>query len=207
MAAIWFYVDRDQRRGPVTLEELFSALHAVPDPSGVRVWREGLPDWQEAGSVPDLSARLPPSRRSFQPASAASMSVPFEDAEAIARLYRRLVLLVGLQIVLGFFQLPGQMSHFAGSSALALVSSLALIVLFVGTAVTTYKLTAHLGESLPILWAVAMFIPCLNIIVLLVISSKAQGWCRRYGIKVGFFGPTQESIEELRRRVVSSHFE
>jgi hypothetical protein len=52
-----------------------------------------------------------------------------------------------------------------------------------------------------------MFLPCINIIGLLVLSSKAQAWCRQYGIKVGFFGPTKESIEELRRRGLTSDFQ
>jgi hypothetical protein len=52
-----------------------------------------------------------------------------------------------------------------------------------------------------------MFLPCINILTLLVLSSKAQSWCRRYGIRVGFLGPTKESIEELRRRVMTSPFE
>jgi hypothetical protein len=82
-----------------------------------------------------------------------------------------------------------------------------LLVLLVVIAVTAYKLTRHLGEGLPVLWAIAMFLPCINIIGLLVLSSKAQAWCRQYGIKVGFFGPTKESIEELRRRGVTSDFQ
>jgi hypothetical protein len=52
-----------------------------------------------------------------------------------------------------------------------------------------------------------MFLPCVSIIVLLVLSSKAQSWCKRYGVKVGLLGPTQESIEELRRRLMTSHFD
>jgi hypothetical protein len=52
-----------------------------------------------------------------------------------------------------------------------------------------------------------MFLPCINILVLLVLSSKAQAWCQRYGLRVGFLGPTKESIEELRRRLMTSSFE
>ena len=207
MTAMWFYLDGEQHRGPVTIEELVGVLLADPDPRNARVWREGLSDWQAAGSVPEISDKLPPSEPSIQRSNDANRPVPFAEAEAIAQLYRRLVLLVGLQILLSLFQLPGKISPPLGSGTLALAVSFALIGLLVAIVVTAYKLTRHLGESLPILWAIAMFIPCLNLIGLLVISSKAQAWCRRYGIKVGFFGPTKASIEELRRGGITSDFE
>ncbi len=40
-----------------------------------------------------------------------------------------------------------------------------------------------------------------------MLSSKAQAWCKQYGLKVGLLGPTTESIEDLRRRLMSSNFE
>ena len=60
---------------------------------------------------------------------------------------------------------------------------------------------------MPVLWAIAMFLPCINVISLLVLSAKAQAWCKQHGVKVGFFGPTKESIEELRWRLLTSPFE
>jgi hypothetical protein len=77
-----------------------------------------------------------------------------------------------------------------------------LLVVLVAIAVTAYQLTLLMVEGSPVLWAIAMFLPCLNVLMLLVLSSKAQDWCRRYGVKVGFLGPTQESIEELRRKAL-----
>jgi hypothetical protein len=138
----------------------------------------------------------------------ANLAVPLDTAEAIAKLYRRLVLLVGLQILLGFFaQTLPAMGNSAVTGLLAIVVLIALLCTLAMLAVTAYKLTEHLGAGTPILWAIAMFLPCINIITLLVLSSKAQTWCRQYGIKVGFLGPTTESIEEVRRRAVTSKFE
>ena len=48
--------------------------------------------------------------------------------------------------------------------ALAGVKSLFLLVTVVASAVTAYRLTRHLGSSAPILWAILMFIPCVNIL-------------------------------------------
>lgn len=205
MAAVWFYLDGEERRGPIAVDELVRALLTHPRPWDVPVWREGMSDWQYAGSVPEVRENLPP-RPPVQSGNE-SGSKPFEDAEEIAKYYRFLVLLVGFQLLLGFFQLPGRMSPSSGFGALALVVSLGLLGLLAAISFTAYQLTRLLGEGLPILWAIAMFIPCINILGLLLISNKAQIWCRRYGIKVGFFGPTKESIEELRRRGIASRFD
>lgn len=209
MDATWFYLDGEQRRGPVTLEELLRALHASRDPHRVSVWREGLPDWQDAGSLPEISGKLPPPKPLLRPREDLSRAVPFDDAEAIARLYRRLVLLVGAQILLGLLmQLLARVT--APSMATGLLGLAALPVLLgilIAMVVTGYKLSSLLGSALPYLWAIGMFVPCINIIVLLALSSQAQTWCRQYGIKVGFFGPTKESIEEVRRRMLTSDFD
>lgn len=130
-----------------------------------------------------------------------------DDAEVIAHLYRRLVLLVGLQIFLSFARLPAVLASAPVAMAWLLLSLLGLLGVTAALVVTAYKLADHLKAGPPILWAIAMFLPCISIIALLALSSQAQSWCRRYGIKVGLLGPTKESIEELRRRVMSSTFE
>lgn len=200
METQWFYGAGGQQRGPVPLEELIRALLAGPGPRGVPVWHEGMTGWQAAGSIPEIREWLPP--------PVPSSPVPLADAEAIAKLYRRLVLLIGLQILLGFVQVP--MSETVPSPAVSFLAVAVFLVLLgvVGaTVVTTYKLAGHLGGGAPLAWAIAMFLPCINIIVLLVLSSKAQAWCQRYGIKVGLLGPTKQSIEELRQRILTSPFD
>lgn len=207
METSWFYFDNGQRLGPVTLEELVRTLSAIPEPRSLLVWREGLAEWQEAGSLPELAGRLPPPATSAAPGSRPTQAIPFEDAEELARLYRRLVLLVGLQILGSFFLVPSQLEPAQPPSALAVLVNLALLVVVALTVVTAYKLTQTMRSGPPLLWAIAMLFPCINIISLLVLSSKAQTWCRRYGIKVGLLGPTKESIEEVRRLAMTRHFD
>ena len=67
-------------------------------------------------------------------------------------------------------------------------------------AIATYQLMREFGSPVPWLWALAVFVPCVSIIVLLVISSRCQAWCKERGIKVGLLGPTKESIEQLKRQ-------
>ena len=201
METPWFYMEGTERRGPMDFETLVNALRMAPAPHLVAVWREGMGEWRAAGSVPEISQRLPPAPpvQGIGPWPA-----PLDDAEAIAKLYRRLVLLVGAQLLVGFFY---QMQPGPEASILAVILSLVVLGLSVALVVTSYRLARYLGAGAPVLWGVAMFIPCVNILVLLVLSSKAQAWCQRYGIKVGFLGPTKESIEEVRRRGATSAFD
>lgn len=132
-----------------------------------------------------------------------------QNAEVIARLYRRLVILVGLQLVSALTVQALAAAPFAGSFLVAVVADLLVFGTLIALPVTAYQLTSQMkeGSRSPILWAVMMLLPCVNILSLLILSSRAQAWCRLYGIKVGFFGPTRESIEDLRRRIVTSHFD
>jgi hypothetical protein len=131
-----------------------------------------------------------------------------QNAETIARLYRRLVLVVGLQLLAAFGRLP-LIALAPQSLALPILGLVLLVALAcaLALAVTAYKLSEEMGLGVPLLWAIAMFFPCINILTLLVMSSKAQAWCRQYGIKVGLLGPTPESIEDLRRRMMTSQFD
>jgi hypothetical protein len=204
---MWFYLVEGARQGPVVFEHLVSAILAAPDPAAVLVWREGLANWLPAGAVPELAAKLPPA---IPPATPPPVPMPqaarpiltfgapavAEDAdpvliEGVARHYRRLVLLVGGQILLGFaLQAPAV----AGTSDVVVLFAWGVLLLALATTiimiVTVHRLMSLLDDGVPALWAVAMLVPIINILILLVISSKAQKWCKRHGIPVGFFGPT-----------------
>jgi len=54
----WFYVDQGQQRGPVATEELASWIQTARLPRDVQVWREGLPQWTAAETVPEITAQL-----------------------------------------------------------------------------------------------------------------------------------------------------
>jgi hypothetical protein len=119
---------------------------------------------------------------------------------AVALLYRRLVILVGSQWGVGVVEqlvaagLPPNLEPVVGLAALA-----CQIVLAVYLVMTAYRLMKHLGSRNVGAWAVLMFVPCVNILALLAISSRAQAWCKSRGIKVGILGPTQESLDRLGR--------
>lgn len=194
----WYYLDGEARRGPFSTNDLIAALVATPEPRLVKVWREGLQDWQRAGAQPELSAKLPP-RVSGVPQPPILPSGALGDAHAVARLYRRLVLLVGVQLLLGMIiNVADQPNPSDLGILLALASFACAVGVVIWLIVTAYQLMKHVDSKTPALWALSMLVPLVNILFLLAISSKAQAWCKQRGIKVGFFGPTKESLDRLR---------
>ncbi|MGA2442608.1 MAG: RDD family protein, partial [Tepidisphaeraceae bacterium] len=55
----WFYAQNGRQAGPVTLEALISMLQAGHVLPGDLVWREGMPDWQPAATMPELAPSIP----------------------------------------------------------------------------------------------------------------------------------------------------
>jgi hypothetical protein len=54
----WFYVEGDERKGPVSLGKLVDLLNRTTEPENTFVWKEGLTKWVEAGSMAQLSPLL-----------------------------------------------------------------------------------------------------------------------------------------------------
>ena len=54
----WFYAYNNRQNGPVTGEALTSMLRQGHIQPGDLVWREGMANWQPAGTIPELSAGI-----------------------------------------------------------------------------------------------------------------------------------------------------
>ncbi|HEY2294947.1 MAG TPA: hypothetical protein VGM86_29945 [Thermoanaerobaculia bacterium] len=202
-------------------EEISAPVATCPNPSCGKPIPRGHPySWcAECGQeLPaEIQARLPRLRENEARAATARAALtrgkPYvaDEAEAIAKLYRRLVLLVGSQLLLAFLVqvmpviIPREVAGVV--VFVVLLAGLAILVASILMVVTAYRLAGRLQSGPPILWAVAMFLPCISILTLLALSASATSWCRQHGIKVGFFGPTRESIEEIRRSSVTSAFD
>ena len=115
---------------------------------------------------------------------------PDEEEEFdVALRYRRLVLLVGVQLL---SQIPRFFVEDPPSDLqmiLVLVGMFSGFIASIAAAVTGYELSRDLNLGMSILWAIGLFVPLINILMLLAISSRAQNWCKERGIAVGFFGP------------------
>jgi hypothetical protein len=111
----------------------------------------------------------------------------------LAHSYRRLVLWFGAQLILNILAMPlGAVQSPSGSTLLLSVFViLGILATLLALAIYSYRTGTALGSSVPILWAIAMFLPCANVISLLALSAKATATCRANGIPVGFLGPRQ----------------
>lgn len=114
---------------------------------------------------------------------------PVPDVPSLARNYRNLVLWFGLQLVLGGAFVGGLPPILASARAVPWLVTLANLGVVIALAIYAYRTARCLGSKAPLLWAIAMMIPLVNIITLLVISADATRVCRRHGIRVGFLGP------------------
>jgi hypothetical protein len=56
--ATWYYAREGQQQGPMTAEALRSALANSRVRATDLVWREGMPDWVPANSVPELASAV-----------------------------------------------------------------------------------------------------------------------------------------------------
>ena len=70
--------------------------------------------------------------------------------------------------------------------------------------VSIYRCSSAMG-SIGLLWVIAMFLPCLNLITLLAINSQAKTFLEKRGVKVGFMGPSPDEIMRLERAVGRGH--
>ena len=115
---IWYYAKNDEQQGPVNDEEIKSLIAAGKLQATDDVWREGLSDWQPAGSLPELfppqgSAERPVApppiptatqRTSGRPANQAANLLGQVDFDLlkVGKPLGQLLLVVGFMLVIGF---------------------------------------------------------------------------------------------------------
>jgi hypothetical protein len=151
----------------------------APDIGTLRVWAD------EGRVYPDSYVFHPVLNRWSYARELAELEPAYQkrlNATHVASSYRQLVLWVGAQLVIS-------LSVMLFGRVLSLLLVPALLITVVALAIYAYRTADALGSSAAPLWAVAMLVPCINIITLLVLSSKATEVCRANGIPVGFLGP------------------
>ncbi|HWD37821.1 MAG TPA: hypothetical protein VG944_03170 [Fimbriimonas sp.] len=78
-------------------------------------------------------------------------------------------------------------------TALALFDGVLALALLVFMIISVVKLVNALGLS-AVLWVILMFVPCVSLIALLMLSQKATTRLQQAGIKVGLMGADPNSI-------------
>jgi hypothetical protein len=103
---------------------------------------------------------------------------------------RQVMLCVLGQIVIGV--LNGVASA-AKIPALGFVDLFLLLGVFIFMIISVLRLAKALGLS-QVLYVILMFIPCVSLIMLLILSQKATTHLQQAGIKVGLLGANPDSI-------------
>ncbi len=78
-------------------------------------------------------------------------------------------------------------------AALSILSSLLALAVLIFMIVSVIRLAKSLQQS-TVLYAILMFVPCVSLIALLVISGKATTQLQQAGVKVGLLGADPNSI-------------
>lgn len=124
---------------------------------------------------------------------------------SVAKWQRYVILMVILQIIANIWvsiqkesgSQPARSYEAAPSVLLALVLAVFCLVVVVLSIYGIYKLALSLGKPAPVLYALAMVLPCVSLIVLLVLNSQATQMLKSNGIDVGLMGASKEDIEQL----------
>ncbi len=119
----------------------------------------------------------------------------------LASAYRRLVLWFGVQLVvsLGGLFLSAVIGDPAIAGLIALGQLAILLVTIVMLAIYAYRTAGALGSSVPVVWAIAMVVPWVNLLVLLILSSRSTQACRSAGVPVGLLGPKDIEREQAQQ--------
>ncbi|MBN8979310.1 MAG: DUF4339 domain-containing protein [Rhizobiales bacterium] len=86
--ALWYYADATQPKGPLSLDELVSALKRQTQPENVLVWSDGFNDWVSASEVSAIRRRLvtPPPLPRREPVARASVPTAVSECASTAKI-------------------------------------------------------------------------------------------------------------------------
>ena len=94
------------------------------------------------------------------------------------------------QLGLGIFNGVARAGHIPGLGIVVGLLALALLVYMV---VSVVRVCKSLGLS-PVIYAILMFIPCVSLVFLVILSQKATSRLQKAGLKVGLMGADPNAI-------------
>jgi len=111
--------------------------------------------------------------------------------------YRYLVAVFGGQLSLTALNFLGNLGlQGVAAELLGTFVSIGLLGSAAGLTYFGYRTARAMGSSVAWVWAVGMLIPCINVLTLLLLSSRATQMCRAAGIPVGLMGPKVPSLPD-----------
>lgn len=99
----------------------------------------------------------------------------------VATNYRQMVVWFGVQLLISIW--------LSVADSLQFLVVPVLVLSIVALSYYAHQTARSLGSPYAIVWAVGMLAPCINLLILLALSSRANDVCRANGIRVGLMGP------------------
>jgi hypothetical protein len=213
---MFYYSLNGQQQGPVSEEQLRQMVATGAIGPETLVWREGMADWLPVTSVVTgvtSTVRCSVCGQMFPPDQTLTISgkvvcatckprfvqgmregVVGQDGSlyAIALNQRKLILAFGVQLIFYFARVAS-----VAVPPLALIFSVAILGTLMFMMVYIYRLAKAMGQ-MGFLYAIVLIFPCLGWLILVMIVSRATSALKRAGVKVGLFGVSKQTLEQLR---------
>jgi hypothetical protein len=94
----------------------------------------------------------------------------------------------------------GSLAGMSSGIPAASILMLGVLVVLPFQLIYVYRLASALEMGVPLLWVVGMFLSCIGLILLLILSTKATKALREAGFKVGLMGANLAEIERALGR-------
>jgi GYF domain 2 len=192
MDAIYLVID-GQSKGPFTQAQARDMLAKGEVTSETLAWYDGLPEWKPAGQLLGAAAAaapVPPTP-SASPVSAPATASPVTPGAFTKDELRHIA---KSQNMLMWAVLAGFVAFF-----IAHIPLLGLPLVLAIVAFQIYALyTLGTALRLPLVWlmCVGMFVPCVSLIILVVVSAKASTILKAAGVRVGIMGGNADDIKD-----------
>lgn len=213
---MFYYSLNGQQQGPVSEDELRQMVATGVLTPDTLVWREGMAEWQPLASVvAGISSTVQCSvcKQMFPPDQTLTISGkivcatckprfvqgmregvtgPDKSLYAIALNQRKLLVCFSILIICNLAQFA-----LATVPPTGLIFTVGGLVTMVFSIIYMYRLARAL-QMAAILYAILMIVPCIGLLVLLLVVSRATSALRAGGVRVGFFGVGRQTLEQLR---------
>ena len=206
----------NQQLGAFPLTEINAGLASGQYFPTDMAWCEGMPNWVSLAQVPGVvvppGAAGPPPITTAGPPMAAGPVMPVMGEQwtagellKIAKRQKNLLwaILAQLLMVPGVMIL-GSMMEGSGPGPESAVAGLLITGVFIATAILQLVMTIMLVTALKwnpvviVLCVLALFLPCIGLLVLLIISDRATRTLKAHGLQVGLMGVPKHEIDRLQ---------
>jgi len=186
MDAIYLALE-GQSKGPYTLAQVRESLAKGECARETPAWYEGLADWITVGAVLDASGGITAPAVPL-PAGAVAPASPGEFTKNELRHIAKSQNLLMWSVLAGFIAFGIAHIPFLG---LPLVLGIVAFQIY-----ALYTLGTALRLSLVWLLCLGMFIPCVSLIILVLVSARASKILKAAGVRIGLMGGNADDIKD-----------